>query len=313
MLQGYIAFSCSVNLQKFTPSRIASHHFIGDRIMVNKILVTGASGNVGKPLVGELKTLGADFDIMSSKSQSAANVRVADFNDVASLKKAFAGIDTLFLLFPLVENKLQLAKNAAEAAVMAGVKHIVRSSGADADATSAFALPRLQGQIDDVIKATGIPTTFLRPGGFMQNYVTYQSQAIKDGTIYMADGGKAQALIDARDIAAVAARVLTNPSAHAGKAYMLTGGADFTGAEAAEIISKALGKAVSHVSVPTEAAAATMKEWQMPAWLIELMDSLNQIVSAGYATGVSPDVENILGRKPRTFAAFVNDSVAAWK
>lgn len=281
--------------------------------MANKILVTSASGNIGKPLVAELKTLGADFDIMSSKPQSIANVRVADFNDVASLKKAFAGVDTLFLLFPLVENKVQLAKNAAEAAVAAGVKHIVRSSGAGADANAAFALPKLQGQIDEVLKATGIQTTFLRPGGFMQNYLTYHSQAIKDGTIYMADGGKAQALIDTRDIAAVAARVLTNPGAHAGKAYMLTGGADFTGNEAAEIISKALGKTVSHASVSTEAAVATMKGWQLPAWLIDLMDSLNQIVSAGYATGVSPDVENILGRKPRTFAAFVNDNVAAWK
>ncbi|MGL5001982.1 MAG: SDR family oxidoreductase [Casimicrobium sp.] len=281
--------------------------------MTNKILITGATGNIGKPLVAELKALGADFDIMSSKPQSAENVRVADFNDVASLKKAFAGVDTLFLLFPLVENKLQLARNAAEAAVAAGVKHIVRSSGAGADASSAFALPRLQGQIDDVLKATGIPTTFLRPGGFMQNYVTYQSQAIKDGTIYIADGGKAQALIDARDIAAVAARVLTNPTAHTDRAYMLTGGADFTGVEAAEIISKALGKTVSHVSVPTEAAVATMKEWQMPAWLIDIMDSLNQIVSAGYAAGVSPDVENILGRKPRTFAAFANENVVGWK
>jgi uncharacterized protein YbjT (DUF2867 family) len=280
--------------------------------MANKILVTGASGNIGKPLVAELKALGADFDIMS-KPQASANTRIADFNDVESLEKAFTGIDTLFLLFPLVENKLQLAKNAAAAAKAAGVKHIVRSSGAGADANSALVLPKLQGQIDDVLKATGIPTTFLRPGGFMQNYVTYQSQAIKDGTIYMADGGKAQALIDARDIAAVAARVLANPSAHAGKAYTLTGGADFTGIEAANIISKVIGKPLSHVSVPTDAAVATMKEWQMPVWLIDLMDSLNKIVSAGYATGVSPDVENILGRKPRSFETFVAENVAAWK
>jgi uncharacterized protein YbjT (DUF2867 family) len=281
--------------------------------MANKILVTSASGNIGKPLVAELKALGADFAIMSSKTSSDANVRVADFNDVASLEKAFAGIDTLFLLFPLVENKLQLAKNAAAAAKAAGVKHIVRSSGAGADANAGFALPKLQGQVDEVLAATGIPTTFLRPGGFMQNYVTYQSQAIKDGTIYMADGGKSQALIDARDIAAVAARVLTNPSAHAGKAYTLTGGVDITGVEAAAIISKALGRDIKHVSVSPEAAVDAMKQWQMPGWLIELMDSLNKIVSAGYASGVSPDVENILGRKPRTFEAFVAEHAPAWK
>jgi uncharacterized protein YbjT (DUF2867 family) len=281
--------------------------------MSNKILVTSASGNIGKPLVTELKALGADFAIMSSKVSNDANVRVADFNEVASLEKAFTGINTLFLLFPLVENKLELAKNTATAAKAAGVKHIVRSSGAGADVNAGFALPKLQGQIDEALTATGIPTTFLRPGGFMQNYVTYQSQAIKDGTIYMADGGKSQALIDARDIAAVAARVLMNPSAHAGKAYMLTGGVDFSGTEAAAIISKSLGREIKHVSVSPEAAVEAMKQWQMPAWLIELMDSLNNIVSAGYASGVSPDVENILGRKPREFDTFVAEQVSAWK
>lgn len=281
--------------------------------MANKILVTGATGNIGKTLVTELKALGADFDVMSSKAQSAANARVGDFNDVESLKKAFSGIDTLFLLFPLTENKLQLAKNAAAAAVAAGVKHIVRSSGAGADPTSSFALPKLQGQIDAVLEQTGIPTTFLRPASFMQNYVTYQSQAIKDGTIYMADAGQSQSLIDARDIAAVAARVLTNPASHAGRAYTLTGGEAFTGAQAATTLSKLLGREIKHVSVPTDAAVSAMKEWQMPGWLIELMDSLNKVVSAGYASGVSGDVEHILGRKPRTFAAFAEDHASQWR
>jgi uncharacterized protein YbjT (DUF2867 family) len=283
--------------------------------MTNKILVTGASGNIGAPLVKELQALGADFAILRSKPAAASDTetRIADFSDVAALTKAFVGIDTLFLLFPLVENKVELARNAAAAAKAAGVKHIVRSSGAGADSSSAFALPKLQGTIDDILTATGIPTTFLRPGGFMQNYVAYQSQAIKDGTIYMADGGKPQALIDARDIAAVAARVLTNPSAHAGKAYMLTGGEDFTGVQAAETISKVIGKSVQHVSVPTETAVATMNQWGMPPFIVNVMDSLNRIVSAGYASGVSPDVENILGRKPRAFAAFVDENTKAWK
>jgi uncharacterized protein YbjT (DUF2867 family) len=283
--------------------------------MANKILVTGASGNIGAPLVKDLQALGADFAVLRSKpvAETGIETRIADFADVTALTRAFAGIDTLFLLFPLVENKVELAKNAAAAAKAAGVKHIVRSSGAGADSSSAFALPKLQGTIDDILIETGIPTTFLRPGGFMQNYAAYQSQAIKDGTIYMADGGKSQALIDARDIAAVAARVLTNPNAHAGKAYMLTGGEDFTGAQAAETISKAIGKSVQHVSVPTEAAVATMNEWGMPAFIVNVMDSLNKIVSAGYASGVSPNFENILGRKPRTFSAFVNENVGAWK
>lgn len=284
--------------------------------MSNKILVTGASGNIGQPLVAELKSRNADFAVVRSKSGTpidGVETRVADFSDVASLTAAFRGIDTLFLLFPLVENKLELAKNAAIAAKAAGVKHIVRSSGAGADANNPFALPRLQGQIDDVIAATGIPTTFLRPAGFMQNYVAYQTQAIKAGTIYMADGGQSQSLIDARDIAAVAAAVLTEPAKHAGRAYTLTGGESFSGVDAAQMITEAIGKPVSHVSVPTEAAVKTMQGWGMPPFIVGIMDSLNKIVSAGYASGVSPDVEQILGKKPRTFQAFAAEHATTWK
>lgn len=283
--------------------------------MANKILVTSASGNIGGALVQELKASGADFAVMTSKpgvTIAGVETRHGDFGSVASLTAAFTGIDALFLLFPLVENKVELAKNAAAAAKAAGVRHIVRSSGAGADSTSTFALPKLQGEIDDILAATGIATTFLRPNVFMQNYVNYQSQAIKDGTIYAADGGQAQSFIDTRDIAAVAARVLANPAAHAGKVYTLTGGEALTGEQAAATISAALGKTVKHISVPTEAAVATMNQWGMPPFIMNVMDSLNKIVSAGYASGVSADVEAILGRKPRMFAAFVNENAGAW-
>lgn len=283
--------------------------------MSNKILVTGASGNIGKPLVAALKAAHADFAIMRSKATNDDGVetRVASFDDVASLTNAFTGIDTLFLLFPLVPNKIDLAKNAAAAAKAAGVKHIVRSSGAGADAKSSFSLPRLQGTIDDILAATGIPTTFLRPGGFMQNYLSYQSQAITAGTIYMADGGQAQALIDTRDIADVATAILLNPTKHAGNAYTLTGGTAFTGIEAAKTISAAIGRTVNHITIPPTQAVETMKQWQMPDFVVDVMDSLNRIIGAGYAAGVSTDVEDILGRKPRTFESFVTDAKGAWK
>jgi uncharacterized protein YbjT (DUF2867 family) len=283
--------------------------------MNNKILVTGASGNIGTPLVANLKAANANFAVMRSKASNEAGFEtvVADFNDTAALTRAFTGIDTLFLLLPLVENKLELAQNAATAAKLAGVKHIVRSSGAGAEAHSQFALPKLQGQIDDMLKATGIPYTFLRPAGFMQNYITYQTQAIKDGTIYMADGGQAQSLVDTRDIAEAAAKVLQNPAAHAGCTYNLTGGESITGVQAAALITQAIGKPVHHVSVSTEAAVATMQQWGMPAFSINILDSLNKVISAGYASDVSMDVENLLGRKPRTFAGFVADNAAAWK
>ena len=281
--------------------------------MSSKILITGASGNIGAPLSRALAAAGADFEVMRSRTEPASAARIASYSDAQSLHKAFAGVDTLFLLFPLVEEKLQLARNAAAAAQAAGVRHIVRSSGAGADPQSPYALSKLQGEIDAALSATGIPCTFLRPGSFMQNYASYQSAAIKAGKVYMADGGKAQALIDTRDIADVAAKILLNPSEHAGKAYWLTGGRELTGIEAARIISEALNTSVEHVSISPETAVETMKSWGMPAPIINMMDSLNRVISAGYAGGVSEAVPNILGRKPRSFEDFVAENVSAWR
>jgi uncharacterized protein YbjT (DUF2867 family) len=280
----------------------------------NPILVAGASGQIGSHLVALLQQAGASFEVLRSQpvaGQSAA--RVASYEDVGALTRAFSGIDTLFVVLPLVENKLQLARNVATAAKAAGVKHIVRSSGAGADPASPFALPRLQGQIDQVLADTGIPTTFLRPAGFMQNFATFMAQQVQAGTVYAAQGDAAQSLIDVRDIAAVAAVVLQNPAAHAGKAYTLTGGESLTTQAFLDEIGRALGKTVRYQPVSFEQAVGGMQQHGMPGWIVELMDSLNRVVAAGYAAGVSPDVQALLGRAPITAARFAEDHVKAWK
>lgn len=281
--------------------------------MTSTILITGASGNIGTPLVQQLKAAGVAFDVLRSHGQAQPGTRVASYDDVAALTRAFTGIDTLFLLLPLVENKLQLAKNAVAAAKAAGVKHIVRSSGAGADANSPFAIARLQGQIDALLTGSGIATTLLRPAAFMQNYATFTAGQVKAGTVYAAHADAAQSLVDTRDIAAVAATILRNPTPHAGKAYTLTGGEALTTQQFVAEISSALGKPVAYQPVSFEQAVEAMKGMGMPGWMIELFDSLNRVISAGYAAGVSPDVEHLLGRKPITARRFVQDNVAAWR
>ncbi len=278
------------------------------------ILVAGASGQIGSELVRLLTAAGASFEILRSKPVAdQPTARIASYDDVAALTTAFAGIDTLFVVLPLVENKLQLARNVATAAKAAGVQHIVRSSGAGADPAAGFALPRLQGQIDQVLAETGIPTTFLRPAGFLQNFATFQAGQVQSGTVYAAQGDAAQSLIDVRDIAAVAAVVLQNPAAHAGKAYTLTGGESLSTQAVLDAIGAAIGRPVHYQPVSFEQAVQAMHGMQMPGWMVELFDSLNRIVSAGYAASISPDVQNLLGRAPITAAQFARDHVAAWK
>jgi uncharacterized protein YbjT (DUF2867 family) len=277
------------------------------------ILITGATGTIGTQLTKELQAKGEKFYSMTSKPSNAPNIRVASFDDVVALTKAFTGIKTLFVLLPLVANKLELARNVAVAAKAAGVQHIVRSSGAGADAASSFALPRLQGQIDDVLRATGIDCTFIRPAGFMQNYATYQVEQVKAGLINAAHGDAKKSMVDARDIAAVAAVILLNPTMHAGKTYTLTSDDSLTENESAAILSTAIGKPVRYEAISNDVAISGMKQWGLPQAVIDAMASLNDIVAAGYAAGTTSDVQTLLGRAPISFAQFAKDYSGVWK
>jgi uncharacterized protein YbjT (DUF2867 family) len=279
---------------------------------MNHILVTGASGNIGQSLVQQLRAQNTPFHTLRSKPSQDANARVASYDDTAALQRAFEGIDTLFVLLPLTPHKLAHASNIAAAAKAAGVKHIVRSSGAGADPSAGFALPRLQGQIDRIFEDTGPATTFLRPAGFMQNYLGFLAAMVKSGTVYGATADAPQSLVDVRDIAAVAALVLANPAAHAGKAYTLTGAQAQTDTQRVAVLSRLLGRLVQFVAVPQDAAAASMRQSGMPATLVDWLGSLNALVAAGYASGISPDVATLLGRAPISFERFAADHLDAW-
>lgn len=282
--------------------------------MSNTILVTAASGNIGRPLVAALKTTGASVIVGSSSGKSVDGLpsRRVDFTDPASLEAAFTGIDTLFLLLPLVPEKVTLAQNAVAAAKAAGVKQIVRSSGAGADPHAGFALPRLQGEIDQIIIDSGIAYTLVRPATFMQNFANHAAGMIKGGAYYMPQGEGKVSFIDVRDIAAVTAEILLNPAAHQGQAYTLTGAVALSNAQAMQMISDVIGKPVAYVAVPDDAAISAMKGMGMGDWLIDQLMSLNRLTAAGYAAGTTDTVRHILGRDPIGFAQFAADHKAVW-
>lgn len=281
---------------------------------MNRILVSSATGTIGTALVQRLRELGATFTTMSSKpsARSPQAHVVGDFDDRGSLERAFAGVDTLFLLLPLVPNKLALADNAIAAARAAGVMHIVRSSGAGADASSPVSLARLQGSIDAKIAASGIAHTLLRPSGFMQNWVTFSAGQVKAGTVYAPHGSGAQSVIDVRDIADVAAAILMHPAAHAGKAYTLTGAQALTDAQMLATISAATGRKVTYVDVPESAAHQAMLGMGMPEIMIDWFMSLNHVIKQGWAAGITDDVQQLSGHAPRRFDDFVRENIAAW-
>jgi len=283
---------------------------------MGKILVAGASGNIGRELTRRLAAVGADYDVLRSRGGATGGdpaVRVASYADPAALATAFAGIETLFVVLPLIPDKLALARNVATAARAAGVRHVVRASGAGADPAAPYALPRLQGQIDAVFEATGLATTFLRPAAFMQNYATYMAGMVRSGQVYAASADAPQSLVDVRDVAAVATVVLQDPAAHAGRAYTLTGPKALTDTQRVAILARALDRPIAFTPISLVAAEERMRAMGMPPAVVEWLGSLNQLTSAGLAAATSPDIVNLLERPATSFERFVVDHLSVWK
>ena len=270
--------------------------------MSQSILITGATGTVGSQLLSALQAKGLDVAVMTSRpGHTVPGFRTlhGDFASPESLAAAFQGFDTVFLLQPLDPRMVTFGLNAVAAAKAAGVKHIVRSSGAGADSASPFSLPRAHG-------------TLLQPNSFMQNHITFNTAAIRSGAFYAPHGEGATALIDVRDIAEVAALVLADPSAHQGQTYVLTGAQSLTDAEQAAILTGAIGRPVAYVDVPEAAASEAMAGMGFPALLVDWLMSLNAIVKAGYAAGQSPEVQRLTGHAPRSFESFAQEHRAVW-
>lgn len=287
--------------------------------MSNKILVTGASGNIGSTLIQALRQSARAADVVAAVHAGGRSVdgvasRTVDFADVRSLQNAMDGVGTLFLLLPLAETMVSWTRNAVDAAKKAGVKHIVRLSGVGAEPNSPYLILRSHGEADDYVKASGIAYTILQPVSFMQNFINYNSQSIKqDGAFYQAQADAKVSFIDVRDIADVAAAVLQNPATHSGKTYTLTGPQALSNDEVAVRIADATGTPVNYISVPPEAAIQAMQNMGMPQWNVDALASLNELIRKGHSSQVTGDVAAVLGRSARSFDAYAAEHASAWK
>ena len=280
------------------------------------ILVTGPTGKVGQALIDALLAKGAAFKALarsdaSAKALEAKGVAVVR-GDLADFGPALKGIDTLFLLSSSADPYASEA-GAVAAAKAAGVTKVVKLSAIGAHADSVNPFLRGHARVERLLEEGGLAWTSVRPSFFMQNWVLYNAPAIKAGQPVYANAGTAKlGWVDVRDIADVIVAALTQPG-HEGRVYELTGPEPLSYGDVAAKLTKLLGREVSYVPVPDEAAYQGMTGMGFPADYAWALTTLNQLVRRGLADVSTQTVQLVAGHAPRTLDAFLAESKAAFQ
>lgn len=271
---------------------------------VGRVLVTGATGNVGRGVLRRLR-------------QRGAAVRVArdaglDFARPETFADAVRGCDAVFLLRPpSIANVRATLNPFIDQAAAGGVRHIVFLSVAGAQNNRL--LPHRA--VEDHLRASTLGWTLLRPGFFADNLGgAYRRDIVEEGRLYVPAAAGRVAFIDAEDIAAVAVMALLQPQAHASKAYWLTGPEALSFAQAAELLTQELGRPIRYQPASIGGYAWHLKTRRsLPLLQIAVQALLHVGLRSGAAEPVSPQVEALLGRSARTLRDYIRASRALWE
>lgn len=302
-----------------TPSHIfVPSVYIQNLKKMEQVIVLGATGNIGTAVLKNLQNRGVavfagvqsdkDFELVR---QFGATPVVVNFTDQAHLNQALQGKDRVFLVTPLMQHPESVTQMVIHAAKLNGLKHLVRSTASGADSNGQIQMARWAGASEDLIKASGLNYTIVRPYSFLQNFLNFHSQTIKQTNAFYLPVGDAQlAMLDINDLGEMVAIALTSET-HFGKTYELSG-LTYTNAGLAETLSTILGKKVSYIAIPEEKARESMLANQMPEWMVNAIMELNYITRQGWVTGYSEDFKQVTGREYTSAETFFTNHKQAF-
>jgi len=281
------------------------------------ILVTGASGTVGRAVLNEVVVNGvrAMYRSKSDAAKAPKNVEVviADFADKVSLVPALKGVETVFIVCGPIPQLVELEGNMIDASRAAGVRHVVLSSALAAGRFNK-SFPSWHRQVEEKLEGCGLSYTILRPNGFMQNIVAYNSGSIRtESAFYAAMSDAKVSLVDVHDVGAVAAKVLLHPEGHANKTYELNGPEALSNAEIAKRLSKVTGREIKYVDIPEAAQRKAMLDVGMPEGQVTAILELQEYYRSGACAIVDRTIAGILGRQPRTLDEFLRENAANFR
>jgi len=282
--------------------------------MTRTVLVTGATGTVGRHVVDQLAARDgseSDFEVRvavhdpdDAADQFDADEFVAfDLVKPETWGETLAGVDSAFLLRPPTVDADDVT-GFVDAMARTGVEHVVYLSTLGAEKNVLIPHHRIENHVAEC----GVDYTFLRASFFMQNLTEVHSWEIRErGEIAVPAGGGETSFVDARDLGAVAAAVLTEPG-HENRAYDLTGPDALTYDEVAAVLSDVLDRPVRYRSPSIPAFVSRWRDRGVPLGFVLVMVAIYTTARLGFAGRVTDTVERILGRPPRDLRTFVEDA-----
>ncbi|MBC7631528.1 MAG: NAD(P)H-binding protein [Flavobacterium sp.] len=269
-------------------------------------------------MVDTLQARGAPFAVMCRRAEQRDSFRArgieaveGDFSDPTSIRNAIPGFEQLFLLAPESPDQYHQDTAAIDAAVEAGVRHVVKVSTLDANPTSAIPWARDHARADAHLAATGLRWTRLAPGAFTKNLLEL-APAIQFGVLPGTSGNGATSWVDVQDIAEVAARVLCEPELQGdqvGRSYILTGTHPLSFPEIATILGDELGRKIRYVHLPGPVMYASLRLSGLPHWQARgLVRQFVDVVRRGADQGRvhTFELDELLGHRPRGIADLVH-------
>ena len=280
---------------------------------MTKVLILGATGNVGIEVLSALKKLDHQLEIYAGvRDTEFGNEKLSDFN-IKTIKFDFMNIETflpalryfdvLFLLRPpQISDVKKYFAPLIETAMKSSIKHIVFLSVQGVE--NSKIIPH--HKIEKLIVNSKISYTFVRPAYFMQNFITtLRNDLVNNYRIYLPAGQAKFTVIDAEDIGYVTAKVIIEPQNHINKSYELTNNETLTFAEMAVKISKEIGKTIKYISPNLLQFFLTKRKENMPTMLILVMIMLHYFPRFQKTPKTTEWVKIITGQEPKSFDNFV--------
>lgn len=281
------------------------------------ILVTGASGSVGGAVLkavlkqGNPVTAGYRNTADASSAPAGAKTSISDFGDKASLRRALANVDALFLVCSPVPQLVELESNVIDIAKEAGVRHLVLNSSAGAGRWGK-SFPKWHTQVEEKLRQSGVPFSILRPNSFMENILAFYAPTIRTQDAFFAAMRESRvSFVAVEDIAESAARLLNSQAEN--KTYEINGSEAVTYNELAERIIRVIGRPVRYVDLSTEEIKKSLLNTGMPDWQATALVELQEYYLTGRGGELTGDVQQLTGHAPKSLDSFLSENAAAFR